>query len=76
MSREGRVVAVFAYLAAATVLALVLNGCGGDEPKNIIVDPPLVLEATCEGCHQDAEMLKATMEPEQGEPPESDPGEG
>ena len=48
-----------------------LTGCGSDDTTK-----PNLTVGTCEGCHQNADMLKASMEPE-GEPIEGDPpGEG
>jgi len=49
-----------------------LSGCGDDDSPG---QPAAKLTGTCEGCHQDAERLLATMDPDSGEPP-GDTGEG
>ncbi|RKZ12051.1 hypothetical protein DRQ53_03390 [bacterium] len=62
-------------LLAFAALSLVLAGCSSDDgPEGGITDPGDDLIATCEECHTNESMLKATVEPEE-ENPESE-GEG
>lgn len=66
-----------ALLLAFASLSLVLAGCSSDDDAGIdggLVDPGADQIATCEGCHTNEAMLKATVEPEE-EAPESE-GEG
>ena len=65
-------------LVGIAAIALALGGCSASDDDHGndggIVDPPLETTATCEGCHTDEAMLKATVEEEE-HTPESE-GEG
>jgi hypothetical protein len=68
----------FVFLVAIASFSLALGSCSNSDDDNGddggITDPPLESAATCEGCHTNESMLKATVEDE-GPPPESE-GEG
>ena len=61
---------LLALALALLVFTMVIAGCSDDEP---VVLPDATEKATCEGCHVDEAMLKATALPD--EPVESE-GEG
>ena len=75
MPRRKRIVTFFVALVFI-VGAGFLSSCSDDGSGDTVIDPPPVLSATCEGCHLDAEMLQATVDPGTEPPGESDPGEG
>jgi hypothetical protein len=72
MSRPRRLAVLWIVTALAAGAAFLFTGCGDDKGTT---RPGLEPLSTCEGCHQDAEMLKASAAPEPPAPP-GDPGEG
>ena len=67
---ERRRIALAVLILLIALTAGYLAGCGGNDSLK-----PSAGTGTCLGCHQDAELLVATADPE-GPPPVTDPGEG
>ena len=59
-------------LFLAIVAVALLSGCSSDSGTKPGGEQST---ATCAGCHQDQELLQATADPDDSEPPE-DAGEG
>lgn len=49
-------------LFVAFVMMAATVGCSSDDEGDLL-QPPTEVRATCQGCHTDEAMLKATVEP-------------